>query len=69
MLIIECDLHSSYQVIAMLNSETGELVTRRLRRGNGKGRAFYTSLPAAAQFACICHVSVERKCLPVQGGR
>jgi hypothetical protein len=44
-------------------------VTRRLRRGNGKGRAFYTSLPAAAQFACICHVSVERKCLPVQGGR
>ena len=45
MLIIGCDLHTRYQVIAMLNSETGELMTRRLQHENGEARAFYASLP------------------------
>jgi len=49
MLIIGCDLHTRYQVIAMLNSETGELVTRRLQHENGEAGAFYASLPAPAQ--------------------
>ena len=49
MLIIGCDLHTRYQVIALLNSETGELVTRRLQHENGEAGAFYASLPAPAQ--------------------
>src|SRR5207237_743696 len=49
MLIIGCDLHTRYQVIAMLNRETGELVTRRLQHENGEAGAFYASLPAPAQ--------------------
>src|SRR5438552_18099094 len=48
-LIIGCDLHTRYQVIAQLNSETGELVTRRLQHENGEAGAFYASLPAPAQ--------------------
>jgi hypothetical protein len=35
MLIIGCDLHSRYQVIAMLGMETGEIVTRRLEHEDG----------------------------------
>jgi transposase len=49
MLIIGCDLHTRYQVIAMLNSETGELVTRRLQHENGEAGGFYTNLPAPAR--------------------
>jgi transposase len=45
MLIIGCDLHTRYQVIAMLETETGEMVTRRLEHENGEARAFYASLP------------------------
>jgi len=30
MIIIGCDFHTRYQQIAMLNTETGELVERRL---------------------------------------
>jgi hypothetical protein len=32
MKIVGCDLHTRYQQIAMLDSETGELVERRLER-------------------------------------
>ncbi len=45
MLIIGCDLHSRYQVIAMLDTETGEVVTRRLQHENGEAKTFYVSLP------------------------
>jgi transposase len=45
MLIIGCDLHSRYQVIAMLDTETGEVVTRRLEHENGEAKTFYASLP------------------------
>lgn len=49
MLIIGCDLHSRYQVIAMVNTETGEVTTRRLEHENGEARAFYASLPPGAR--------------------
>ena len=49
MLIIGCDLHTRYQVMAMLESETGETWTRRLQHENGEARAFYASLPAPAR--------------------
>ena len=45
MSIIGCDLHSRYQVIAMLETETGEMVSRRLEHENGEAKAFYASLP------------------------
>src|SRR5437016_6464599 len=48
MLIIGCDLHTRYQVIARLDTESGEMVTRRLQHENGEARAFYASLPAPA---------------------
>ena len=48
MMIIGCDLHTRYQQIAMLDTETGELVERRLEHENGEARAFY------ARFAVRC---------------
>jgi transposase len=45
MLIIGCDFHPRYQQIAMMDTETGELVERRLEHENGEARAFYASLP------------------------
>ena len=45
MSIIGCDFHTRYQVIAMLEVEAGEIVTRRLEHENGEARAFYAGLP------------------------
>jgi hypothetical protein len=45
MLIIGCDFHTHYQQIAVMDTETGELVERRLEHANGEARAFYASLP------------------------
>ena len=44
MKIIGCDYHPRYQQIAMMDTETGELVERRLEHENGEARAFYASL-------------------------
>src|SRR5260370_11170812 len=41
---IGCDFHPSFQQIAVLDLETGELVERRLETGNGEAKAFYESL-------------------------
>jgi transposase len=48
MLIIGCDLHTRYQVIARLDTQTGEIVTRRLEHESGEARAFYAPLPKPA---------------------
>jgi transposase len=44
-MIMGCDLHSRYQVIAMLEPGTGEVVGRRLEHENGEAKAFYAGLP------------------------
>lgn len=44
MSIIGCDLHSRYQVIAMLDTETGEIITRRLEHEGGEAERFYRGL-------------------------
>lgn len=49
MLIIGWDLHTRYQQIAMLDTETGELVERQLEHANGEADALYESLPSAAR--------------------
>jgi transposase len=45
MMIIGCDFHTRYQQIAMMDTETGELVERRLEHEDGEAREFYASLP------------------------
>jgi len=45
MLIVGCDFHSRFQQIAMVNTETGELVKRRLDHSNGEAQRFYAGLP------------------------
>ena len=49
MMIIGCDLHTRYQQIAMLDTESGELVERRLEHANGEARAFYAALVGAVR--------------------
>jgi len=44
MLIIGVDFHSRFQQIAMVNTETGEVVERRLEHSNGEAEKFYTEL-------------------------
>jgi transposase len=48
MIIIGCDLHSRMQVIAMLDTETGEVVERQLEHESGEARAFYEGLKEPA---------------------
>jgi transposase len=45
MIIIGCDFHTRYQQIAMLHTETGEVVERRWEHENGEARRFYGQLP------------------------
>ena len=44
MTIIGCDFHPSFQQIAMLDTETGEIVERRLLHADGEAQRFYESL-------------------------
>ena len=44
MKIVGCDLHTRYQQIAMLDTESGEMIERRLEHANGEARAFYAGL-------------------------
>jgi hypothetical protein len=44
MKIVGCDLHTRYQQIAMVDTETGELTERRLEHESGQARAFYAGL-------------------------
>ena len=45
MKIIGCDFHPRYQQIAMMDTDTGELVERRLEHESKQALAFYASLP------------------------
>jgi len=45
MWIIGCDLHTRYQQVAALDTETGELVERRLEHAGEEVRAFYAARP------------------------
>ena len=44
MKIIGCDFHPSYQQIAMVDTQTGEMWERRLEHEQGEARRFYESL-------------------------
>lgn len=49
MLIIGCDLHTRYQNVAMVDTETGEIVERQLVHENGEAGKFYARLPGPAR--------------------
>ena len=53
MKIVGCDLHTRYQQIAMLDTETGELIERRLEHANGEARAFYAELRPPDYSDCV----------------
>lgn len=44
MIIIGCDLHVRFQQIATLDTETGEVVEKRLEHENGEAKRFYEGL-------------------------
>jgi len=48
MIIIGCDLHTRTQQIAMLDTETGEVVERRLEHEKGEAKRFYEELKEPA---------------------
>ena len=48
MIIIGCDFHPSWQQIAWLDTETGEVTERKLVHATGEARAFYGQLSAPA---------------------
>jgi transposase len=47
-MIMGCDWHPRYQIVAWVEEETGEIMTRRLEHENGEARRFYESLPRGA---------------------
>jgi transposase len=48
MKIIGCDLHTRFEQIAMLATETGEVIEKRLDHENGEAREFYKGLQERA---------------------
>ncbi len=48
MIIIGCDFHSRLQQIAMLDTETGEVVEKKLEHENGAAKRFYEGLKERA---------------------
>jgi transposase len=53
MRIIGCDLHTRQQTIAMLNTDTGEVIEKTLKHGGDDVRKFYSTLP------CPVRVGIE----------
>src|SRR4051794_32032069 len=49
MIFVGCDFHSRYQQIACVDTDTGDLIERRLEHENGEARAFYSCLSLAAR--------------------
>ncbi len=45
MIIVGCDFHPSWQQVAVLDAETGEVTERKLVNGDGEAERFYKQLP------------------------
>jgi transposase len=48
MKIVGCDFHPSYQQIAVLDTETGEVQEKKLMHGEGEAEGFYRTLEGRA---------------------
>jgi hypothetical protein len=72
MMIIGCDLHTRYQQIAMLDTETGEEVERRLEHESGEARTFYSSLKGRVRVGIEAtghtHWGLAHLCVFCKGG-
>jgi hypothetical protein len=40
MILVGCDFHSRYQQIACVDTDTGDLIEKRLEHENGEARLF-----------------------------
>lgn len=60
MMIIGCDLHTRYQQIAMLDTETGEEGERRLEHESGEARTFYSELLCEGRESGMLRTWVDR---------
>lgn len=49
MIIIGCDYHSSFQQIACVDAETGEIQERKLMHSDGEAERFYRELTGAVR--------------------
>jgi transposase len=47
-ILVGCDFHSRYQQIASVDTETGDLIERRLEHENGEALGFYSGLRVPA---------------------
>ena len=66
MKIVDCDLHTRYQQIAVLDTETGELIKRRPEHATGEARAFYVGLqgPMRVGIEATGHTAGSSACWP-----
>ena len=64
MMIIGCDLHTRYQQIAMVDTETGEFVQRRLEHESGEARGFYAGLKGAVRVGIEIGAAKHRRPRP-----
>jgi hypothetical protein len=53
MYIISCDFHTRFQQIAMLDTETGEVVEKRLDHESGEAKRFYEGLKVPARYLLL----------------
>ena len=67
MMIIGCDLHTRYQQIAMLDTETGELVERRLEHEATGHTHWRVALPQACVPMHLIQTEVAHPCVFLQG--
>jgi hypothetical protein len=60
MRIIGCDLHARQQVVAMLDTETGEVVSMTLKHEGNNVREFYSRLPHPVRVGIEATGSMQR---------
>jgi transposase len=46
MIIVGCDFHPSWQQVAVVDTDTGEMTEHKLVNGDGEAERFYRRLPA-----------------------
>ncbi len=59
MLIVGCDFHTRFQQIAMVDTETGEIVERRLEHASGEAQGFYAALQSPARVGMEATVDAQ----------
>lgn len=60
MIFVGCDFHSHFQRIAMLDTETGELIERSSSHENGEAKQFYAPLSTPARIGLESTSNTQR---------